>query len=127
MPQGDILPDGSQAGEARQWLRRHRAEQELAAAEAAVQQGVQGAAKRLKAAERQLDAVLEAALGDGFDDFEDDFDALQAEEEEAAAPAAAAGEGWAGTRLRCLHCLRCLRCQVQTTLLASPCSVHVYA
>ena len=38
--QGDILPDGSQAGEARQWLQRHRAEQELAAAEQAVQQGV---------------------------------------------------------------------------------------
>ncbi len=38
--QGDVLPDGSDAGEARQYLARHDAEQELAAAEAAVAQGL---------------------------------------------------------------------------------------
>lgn len=135
-----MLPDGSDAGEATQWLARHAAEAELAAAEEAVAQGlpvrgvergvggwvreagggwrgqlaswaygspgqldrcpwqlpsaiaslppnlpstpiryfpVQGAAKKLKAAERKLDAVLEAALGDDFDAI-DDFDALEA-------------------------------------------------
>lgn len=39
----------------------------------------QGADKRLRAAEKRLDAALEAALGDNFDDdFVDDFDALEA-------------------------------------------------
>jgi hypothetical protein len=126
------LPDGSEAGDAARWLARHEAEAVLAAAEAAVAEGLpvrartmhlvllplqplgcrcccrfslplkhnkllprctallychpkplQGSAKRLRAAERQLDAVLEAALegGDGLD-APDDFDAL----EEGAAP-----------------------------------------
>lgn len=193
--QGDILPDGSQAGEARQWLQRHRAEQELAAAEQAVQQGVkvrplllldlfycdwdscrrralagrrcyhclgcygaqstppqcccrlvllpllaaafcllQGAAKRLKAAERQLDAVLESALGDGFDDFLDDFDAIQAEEEEMAAAAApaAAGEA-AGLECLCAACSACCAaCAACAASCKAPCwqalcSVYVFA
>jgi len=46
----------------------------------------QGAAKRLKAAEEQLDEVLEAALGDDFDAL-DDFDAM----EEAVPPPRPAG------------------------------------
>lgn len=49
----------------------------------------QGAAKRLQAAEDQLDQVLEAALGDDFDAL-DDFDAM----EEAVPPPRPAGEGW---------------------------------
>ncbi|PRW60895.1 ion channel [Chlorella sorokiniana] len=74
--QGNVLPDGSDAGEAKQYLARHEAEQELAAAEAAVAEGQPGAAKRLKLAEDKLDAVLEAALGDDFDAL-DDFDAME--------------------------------------------------
>lgn len=47
---------------------------------------IQGAAKRLRAAEEKLDQVLEAALGDDFDAF-DDFDAM----EEAVPPPRPAG------------------------------------
>lgn len=35
-----MLPDGSDAGEAKQYLDRHKAEQELAEAEAAVAEGL---------------------------------------------------------------------------------------
>ena len=38
-PQGDILPDGSDAGDARRWQARHAAETELVAAEEAAQRG----------------------------------------------------------------------------------------
>ncbi len=41
----------------------------------------QGAAKRLRAAERRLDRALEAALGDGDWGGMDDFDALEAPEQ----------------------------------------------
>lgn len=37
--QGDVLPDGSEAGEAAQWLARRTAEAELAAAEEAAARG----------------------------------------------------------------------------------------
>ena len=128
--QGNILPDGSEAGDAAQWLRRHRAETELAAAEEAVRCSapvschatlfsacvakrrtvrttavlsvghrlLQGADKRLRAAERRLDAVLEAALGgdDGFAGV-DDFDLLEQEQEgQGAAATAAAASAAAG-------------------------------
>ncbi|KAL4429824.1 hypothetical protein ABPG77_010941 [Micractinium sp. CCAP 211/92] len=79
--QGDVLPDGSEAGEASRFLMRRAAEAELEAAEAAAARGDPGAAKRLRAAERRLDRALEAALGDGDWGGMDDFDALEAPEQ----------------------------------------------
>ncbi|KAL4437367.1 hypothetical protein ABPG75_004506 [Micractinium tetrahymenae] len=87
--QGDVLPDGSEAGEAAQWLARRAAETELAAAEEAAARDEPGAAKRLRAAERRLDRVLEAALGEDDWGAIDDFDALEAPQP---SPAAAAGD-----------------------------------
>ena len=72
--QGDVLPDGSDAHEVDAWRKKRNAEKELEAAEIALSRGEKGAKARLAAAERALDAVLDAALDDdafgGFDDFE---------------------------------------------------------
>lgn len=58
--QGDVLADGSDAGDVARWRARRDAEAAVAAAEAAAKAGEAGAAARLAAAERQLEEVLEA-------------------------------------------------------------------
>ena len=75
--QGNILPDGSEAGEVAAWKKKRDAEVELEAAEAAVAQKEKGAKARLAAAEAAFDRILEEALDDDtFGDF-DDFDAME--------------------------------------------------
>lgn len=75
--QGNILPDGSEAGEVAAWKKKRDAEVELEAAEAAVARKEKGAKPRLAAAEAVLDGVLEDALSDdAFGDF-DDFEAME--------------------------------------------------
>jgi len=83
--QGNILPDGSEAGEVAAWKKKRDAEVELEAAEAAVARKEKGAKARLAAAEAVLDGVLEDALDDGaFGDF-DDFEAMEMADTGAAA------------------------------------------
>jgi hypothetical protein len=75
--QGNVLPDGSEAGEVAAWKKKRDAEVELEAAEAAVARREKGAKARLAAAEAVLDGVLEDALDDDtFGDF-DDFEAME--------------------------------------------------
>ncbi len=75
--QGNILPDGSEAGEVAAWKKKRDAEMELEAAEAAVARKEKGAKARLAAAEAAFDSVLEDALDDdAFGDF-DDYEAME--------------------------------------------------
>jgi len=87
--QGDVLADGSEVRDVKLWKARVEAEKAVEEAELAVKMGKKGAAKQLKAAQEQLEGVLDAeledALGmgpDDFDDMEEDLDEGEEEEEE---------------------------------------------
>lgn len=72
--QHETNADGSRADEVAAWRERSAAEADVAAAQAAVQQGEKGAITRLKAAEARLDDALERVLDlqmGNVDDFED--------------------------------------------------------
>lgn len=60
--QGDVLADGSDAGEVKQWQRRSKAERELAEAEEAWRRGDAGASLRLEAAEEAMEQLLDQLL-----------------------------------------------------------------
>ncbi|GAX76316.1 hypothetical protein CEUSTIGMA_g3762.t1 [Chlamydomonas eustigma] len=76
--QGEVLTDGSEQRDVKLWSNRVAAEEEVAAAEAAVTRHEQGSETRLKNAEEQLEAVLEMQLDaalledSGAEDEEDD-------------------------------------------------------